>query len=72
MKGWEQIVLKENFFKQIITFQKPCTTNQELKQKFKIYITFNIQNVDGEVMKSNGIFPTSTSMMNTQIQLRKI
>lgn len=35
MKGWEQIVLKEHFFKQIITFQKPCTTNQELKEKFK-------------------------------------
>lgn len=33
MKGWEQIVLKEDFFKQIITFQKPCTANQELKQK---------------------------------------
>lgn len=31
MKGWEQIVLKKDFLKQILAFQKPCTANQELK-----------------------------------------
>ena len=31
MKGWEQIVLKKDFFKQILAFQKPRTANQELK-----------------------------------------
>ena len=44
MKSWEQIVLKEDFFKQIAAFQKPCTANQELKlKKTKINVSFNLQ-----------------------------